>query len=471
MRTSTIWLITALCWIAPTHTRIEAAEPVVLKIPQKEIARRRGPSARAGVAVFSPDDRFVFVGVCDDIVVFRVDDGSVVKCHLTREAGEPQVGVVSTGQLIENQTKLLTQHWNPFRFVIWDVQALIDGRDAEPFLLFPNGDPYHSRCYRFEVLGTWDPGRLVVFEYYLPEEASKVMLRKEPGPRTVRLRLRRWKDRSFEPDADVDLPAYDMIFTAKQRSEDGLRVAVARGNNTDVPRDWHRMTVCWKDGRGQIESDQATTADEAMRWIGVLPAELDSAQIARWLSMTFFNKALGYRLLAKPARTAVLQHRNRYWITDPPAQRLAIGSVDILRFCPRPVVLVDLQRNRQMAMLPTTTGLYSQPLAFSHNGKWLITTTELEINHRDGCKLLLWNLPSPSTSPTRPAIPDNRAADFRVTSQCCGGLGRTHDETKRGTSRNATSSTEKCTALRDNVRCALDSWTLGLGSKDNPLTN
>jgi hypothetical protein len=65
--------------------------------------------------------------------------------------------------------------------VIWDVQALIDGRDAEPFLLFSNGDPYHSRCYRFEVLGGWDAGRLVVFEYYLPEEASRGTLRKAPA--------------------------------------------------------------------------------------------------------------------------------------------------------------------------------------------------------------------------------------------------------------------------------------------------
>ena len=274
---------------------------------------------------------------------------------------------------------------------------MIDGRDAEPSLLFPFGDPDYRRAHRFEVLGTWDAGRLVVFEYYLPEESTRTMVRKDPGPRTVRLRLRRWEERTFEPEADVDLPAYDMVFTAKQRSEDGLHVAAARGT-TDGPRDWHRMTVCWERGRGQIKSDQATTADEAMRWIGILPVELHSAKIARWVPKVSFTKSPHYCLLAVPARSTTFQHRNRYWMTDPSAQRLAVSSVDVLRFCPCPVVLVDVQRNRQMAMLPTTNGLYSQPLAFSHNGEWLVTTTELQRNHRDGSRLLLWNLPSPSTS-------------------------------------------------------------------------
>lgn len=68
----------------------------MLKIPQKELARWRGDTSRARAAIFSPDDRFVLVGVCDDIVVFRVDDGSVVKWYLTPEAGEPNVGVVRT---------------------------------------------------------------------------------------------------------------------------------------------------------------------------------------------------------------------------------------------------------------------------------------------------------------------------------------------------------------------------------------
>ena len=397
MKTSTIWLITALCWIAPTHTRIEAAEPLVLKIPQKESARRRGPAPRARVAVFSPDDRFVFVGLGIHIVVFRVDDGSVVRWYQNPSTVEGHVGLIKTVQLTENQTKILTQHLDPRRFVIWDVQTLIDGRDVEPFLLFPHGDPDHQRTHRFEVLGTWDAGRLVVFEHYIPERCDRSMVRMDPGPRTVRLRLRRWEERTFEPEADVDLAAYDMVFPAKQGSEVGLRVAAARGT-TDAPRDWHRMTVCWERGRGQIKSDQATTADEAMRWIGVLPAELDNAQMTRWLKNLRVTKTPHHYPVTLPDSWGGFRYRSRYWMTDPSAQRLAIGSVDVLRFCPRPVLVVDVQRNRQMAILPTSNGLFSMPLAFSHNGKWLVTTTELELNHRDGSRLLLWNLPSPSTS-------------------------------------------------------------------------
>jgi hypothetical protein len=176
-----------------------------------------------------------------------------------------------------------------------------------------------------------------------------------------------------------------MIFTAKQRSEDGLRVAAARGNH-DAPRDWHRMTVCWKDGRGQVESDQATTADEAMRWIGVLPAELDGEQMAQWLTKFLAQWPTNWRptnfalpqahgrLLARPVGFGGFQYRNVRWIKDSSAQRLAIGCKDLfmtddMTRRPRPVVLVDVHRNRPIAILPTSNGAFSMPLAFSHNGE------------------------------------------------------------------------------------------------------
>lgn len=75
--------------------------------------------------------------------------------------------------------------------MVWDVQALTDGRDAEPYLLFPLGDADYRRTHRFDVLGTWDAGRLVVFERHIPEEVTRTTARKDPGPQTVRLRLRR----------------------------------------------------------------------------------------------------------------------------------------------------------------------------------------------------------------------------------------------------------------------------------------
>jgi hypothetical protein len=63
---------------------------------------------------------------------------------------------------------------------------------------------------------------------------------------------------------------------------------------------------------------------------------------------------------------------------------------------PRPcfIRLIDLRSSRPVAMLPAGRGLFVSAVAFSHNGQMLASASELERDHRDGSRLLLWHLPS-----------------------------------------------------------------------------
>jgi hypothetical protein len=391
-------LMVAACLIAALSLSVEAANPLVLKIPHKEMARRRGDRRNAHAAVFSADDRFVFVGAGDDVVVFRVDDGAPVRWYRIPVDVERQVGHVCTLQLIEDGTKLLAQHWNPWRFAVWEVQALVEGGGAEPFLLFPEGDHDHRQCDRFEVLGSWDAGRLVVFEYYHPKGPFETSRRPDQGPKASRLRLRRWKERAFEPNADVDVSAYGLVYVAKERTQAGVHVAAALGPMKE-PSHWHHITVRWEGGRPKIEKEQVADADAALQWL--VPDEIEVTQIRRWIARRgYWGMPSAGKYPLSPALTHQYQYRTGLCLVDPLGQRLALGSCDLSRKSPnRPLslTLVDLKLDRLVATLPTSRGVRAMPLAFSHDANRLVTMTELSVHHRDGTRVLLWDLPSQST--------------------------------------------------------------------------
>lgn len=158
---------------------------------------------------------------------------------------EWDAGLIHVLGLIEGGKKLISQHWDPHRFAVWDVDTLTQGGDTEPFLLFPKNDPDHGRCHRFEVFGSWDAGRLVVLEHYDPGSPAGPW-NGDAGPRVSRLRLRRWQEGKWEPAADVDLLKFDRIWVARDRAKDGWPVAAASAPSAAAPErfsEWRRLSA------------------------------------------------------------------------------------------------------------------------------------------------------------------------------------------------------------------------------------
>jgi hypothetical protein len=357
-----------------------------MKIPQREMARFRGDTARSRAFQFSPDDQFLFVGVSPHIAVYRVNDGSLVRWRQLPRGKEWDAGMIHVLRLIEGGKKVISQHWDPHRFAVWDVDRLVQGGDTKPFLLFPKGDPDHKKTHRFEVFGSWDAGRLVVLEHYDPSPPAEPW-GDDPGPRVSRLRLRRWQQCEWEPEGDFDLLDFDRIWVGRDRADDGWPVVTA----SQRVAAWRRLTVRWESGRASVDGPHASAAGKAFD--SILAPAVDYEQLRCLLDYG----GPGLRPPWRHAFNGAFQHSHPGWVIDPSAKLVALPSaMELPALRPQSwfVRLIDLESNRSVAMLPVGRGLFLSAMAFSHNGRMLASSTELDRRHRDGSRLLLWHLPS-----------------------------------------------------------------------------
>ena len=59
---------------------------------------------------------------------------SLVRWYQLPEGKAWDAGILHVLRLIEDGKKLVSQHWNPHRFAVWDVDTLTKGGDTDCLL-------------------------------------------------------------------------------------------------------------------------------------------------------------------------------------------------------------------------------------------------------------------------------------------------------------------------------------------------